>query len=152
MSENLADPQRVGGDMTFGRGFLDFMIDSPAAVAQSVYTRLILWQGEWWLNRRSGTPWLQQILQHAPSAVPDSIIRQRILGTPFVTDMVDYASTYEPTNRHFTVSCKLYTQFGVVTQAPEGTLISPSGALVMPLMAPPPSEILQQDPLPLLPP
>jgi hypothetical protein len=145
MSFNLNDPQRVGGDMTFGRGYADFLIDSPAAVAQCVLTRLILWQGEWYLNLRSGTPWMQQILQYAPSAVPDSIIRQRILNTPYVTDMVDYSSSFNETTRIFTVSCKLYTEFGVVTRAPEGALISPTGLLVMPLRTP---DVQPPEPLP----
>ena len=153
LSENLQDPLRVGGDMTFGRGYADFLIDSPTAVAQCVLTRLILWTGEWWLNLRSGTPWLphilprvlanpdaaptERILSHPPTSVPDAAIRQRILTTAFVTDMTDYSSTYEPTNRFFTVSCKLYTAFGEVRIAPEGALISPSGVLVMPLQSAP---------------
>ena len=138
--------------MTFGRGYADFLIDSPAAVAQSVLTRLLLWAGEWYLNLRSGTPWLpsilprvlanpsadtgERILTAPPSAVPDSAIRQRILTTPFVTDMSDYSSTYEPIERFFTVSCHLYTAFGEVTIAPEGALINTQGLLVMPLRAP----------------
>ena len=138
--------------MSYGRGHQDFLIDSPVAVAQCVYTRLILWAGEWWLDLKSGTPWLphilprilanpdaapvERILSHPPTSVPDSAIRNRILTTPFVTDMTDYSSTYEATDRFFTVSCKLYTAFGEVTVAPEGALINTQGQLVMPLQTP----------------
>lgn len=137
LSDNLADPERVGGDMCFGHGAADFLVDDPAAVAQAVLTRLQLWAGEWWLNLAEGTPWLQQILAHPPGGnVPDSAIRARILGTPFVTGLTDYASFYDPTTRSFTVSAKVTTAFGAVTSAPPGAAISPSGALVINLRAP----------------
>lgn len=46
---NIPDPQRVGGDMVWGHGDRDMLVDSPTAVAQAVLTRLKLWQGEWFL-------------------------------------------------------------------------------------------------------
>lgn len=120
--------------MTFGRGGANFLVDSPTAVAQAVLTRLRLWQGEWWLDLSSGTPWLQQILgERRQPGAPDAAIRARIMGTPFVTRIEDYASAYNSTNRTFVVSAKIWTAFGVVAEAPLGALISPSGALVMPL-------------------
>jgi len=141
LDDNLRDPQAVGGDMLFGRGSAniyphntDFLVDSPAAVAQCVLTRLRLWAGEWFLNRLEGTPYMQEILGHPyRTGIPDSAIRGRILGTPFVTYIEDYASSWNPTNRVFAVSCRVYTQFGVVTHAPAGAIMSPSGALVIPL-------------------
>ena len=138
LSDNLADPLRVGGDMTFGHSERDFLVDSPTAVAQSVYTRLRLWQGEWFLNLLEGMPWMQQVLVHAAgSGVPDSAIRQRIITTPYVTRIEDYSSFWEPTNRLFTVSCKLWTAFGPVTEAPgAGAVMSPSGNLIMPCESP----------------
>lgn len=150
-----ADPQRVGGDMTFGRGPLDWLVDNPTAVAQAVLTRLKLWQGEWFLNLDEGTPWMQQILGHAArGGVPDAAIKGRILSTPYVTQVTDYASSYEPTDRSFVVSCQVYTAFGLVTNAPPGALISPTGQLVMPLARPASTARLeapphwQQDPQP----
>lgn len=134
LTHNLADPQRVGGDMNFGRGIRNFLIDSPTAVAQAILTRLNLWQGEWFLNLSEGMPWMQQILGHPPGGgIPDSAIRARILGTPFVRQLYDYASTYNSTARSFTVSAKVITQFGQITEAPAGAFIAPSGALVLPL-------------------
>ena len=56
-----------------------------------------------------------------------------ITNTPFVTSITDYASTWNPTSRQFSVSCKVFTAFGQVTTAPIGSLISPSGALVIPM-------------------
>ena len=40
LADNLADPLKVGGDMTFGRGGQCFLVDNPTAVAQAVLTRL----------------------------------------------------------------------------------------------------------------
>jgi hypothetical protein len=138
LSDNLADPLRVGGDMTFGHSQRDFLVDSPTAVAQSVYTRLRLWQGEFFLNLQEGMPWMQEVLVHsAGSGLPDSAIRARILSTPFVTRIEDYSSFWEPTNRLFTVSCKLWTAFGLVTESPGGgAIVSPSGNLIMPCTPP----------------
>jgi len=135
LSDNLQDPQRVGGDMTFGRGIHNFIVDSPTTVAQAILTRLRLWRGEWFLSLNAGVPYLQQILGHAPSAnIPDSAIHNTIANTPFVRHVTDYASTFDGTSRRFSVSCKVETAFGPINQAPSGALISPSGHLVIPMM------------------
>jgi hypothetical protein len=119
-------------DMTFGRGGANFLVDSPAAVAQSILTRLLLWQGEWYLDLLDGTPWMQQILgKPRQPGLPDAAIRARILGTAYVTQITDYASVFESTARSLTISAKVFTAFGPVTVPPPGTAIAPSGALVM---------------------
>ncbi|MBO0738083.1 MAG: hypothetical protein J2P48_16155 [Alphaproteobacteria bacterium] len=135
LSDNLSDPARVGGDMTAGRGTRDYLVDSPTAVAQAVLTRLLLWQGEWWLNLEAGTPWLQQVLGQTPArAVPQAVIRDRILQTPYVTRIDDFTTSFDRTTRALTVSAKVETAFGPVTEAPAGAVMSPSGAVVMPLI------------------
>src|SRR5262245_22763347 len=107
-------------DMTFGLGSRNFFVDSPDAVGQAVYTRLLLWQGEWWLDLAEGMPWLQQVLGHPPSFAADLAIRQTILDTPYVTSLYDYVSAYDPTTRIFVVSGKITTAFGPITAAPAG--------------------------------
>jgi hypothetical protein len=102
-----------GGDMNFGHSWRDFISDTPQTVAQSIYTRLLLWQGEYWLDLSAGTPWMQQILgKPIGPGSPDSAIRGRILQTPFVTRIIDYASYYNSTERSWTVGCKVDTYFG----------------------------------------
>jgi hypothetical protein len=140
---NLANPQAVGGDMTFGKGGANFLIDNPTAVAQAILTRLCLWQGEWFLNLQEGTPWMQQVLGHPYGGqVPDSAIRQRITTTPYVTSIANYVSTFDRTSRFFSVSCEVYTSFGQVLEAPTGALISPSGSLVIPMRVNSPLQFL----------
>ncbi|ATF91430.1 hypothetical protein [Cedecea neteri] len=50
------------GDYTFGQGENTFLENSPECVAQAVSTRLKLWQGEWFLDNRTGTPYRQSVL------------------------------------------------------------------------------------------
>lgn len=134
MSDHLADPARVGGDMTFGHGGRDFAVDSPTSVAQAILTRLLLFMGEWFLNTNDGMPWFQEVLGHPyRSGIPDAAIRQRIIGTPYTTQLLDYRSNYSSANRILTVSAKVFTAFGQVTRAPVGALMTPSGDLVIPL-------------------
>lgn len=101
------------GDYTFGRSAANFLIDSPAAVAQAVRTRLLLQTGEWYLDTEEGTPWSDQI-QGKSDATRDLAIKARILGTPGVTGLVSYQSSLDP-QRRFTVSATISTQFGQVT-------------------------------------
>jgi hypothetical protein len=105
-----------GGDMNFGHGWADFIADTPQTVAQSIYTRLLLWQGEYWLDLNAGTPWLQQVLgKPVGPGNPDLAIRSRIARTPFVTAVLDYASYFNPTQRSWSVSCKVDTFFGLAS-------------------------------------
>lgn len=101
------------GDYTWGQGGANFLVDSPAAVAQLVETTLLLWQGEWFLDVLYGTPWLQQILgQFGAKSVVDIIIQSVILGTQpqgCVTKIVDYSSTLS--GRSLTVQAIIDTQF-----------------------------------------
>lgn len=99
----------ANGDYTLG---LPFLANSPQCVAQAVSTRLKLWQGEWFLDVTDGTPWLQSILGRSQN--PDAYIKQRILGTPGVTAITAYSSTYVGATRKLTVSCTLSTLYGPV--------------------------------------
>jgi hypothetical protein len=103
-------------DMRFGLGGNNFLVDNSAAVAQRILTRLELWMTEWYLDLSDGTPWLQQILGKpvAPGS-PDAAIRERITGTPYVTRLIDYASSWNPTTRGFTVGAKVDTRFGTTS-------------------------------------
>jgi hypothetical protein len=128
-------------DMTFGRGIQNFKIDSPAAVAQAIGTRLNLWTGDWWLDLTQGTPWLQQILgkPRAPGSSPDAAIRTRILGTPYVTRLSNYSSSFNSTNRSWTVSGVVDTAFGPTAFA---TAVAVPGAALPAMQLPAPARRL----------
>jgi hypothetical protein len=100
------------GDFSFGRGKQDFISGSDA-VAQSIKTRLLLLSAEWWEDQSDGTPLFQSII--GIPGTPDNleaadlIIKDRIIETDNVTEIIDYASAY--VNREFTVKCTVNTAF-----------------------------------------
>jgi hypothetical protein len=105
----------ANGDYSGGRGQGNFLINSPACVAQSVLTRLKLWQGEWFLDLTAGTPWLQKVLGKNSKKTYDLAIRARVLGTQGVTAITSYSSTLDTAKRILTVSIEIMTQFGSAT-------------------------------------
>lgn len=98
------------GDYQFGRAGL-FLINTPAAVAQAVKTRLMLWAGEWFLDSREGTPYEQSILGYGTQGTRDLAIKERILGTPGVLSLIRYASSVD-SSRKMTVTATVETQYG----------------------------------------
>lgn len=97
-------------DMTFGQGGQNFLINSPAAVAQAVDTKLRLWMGEWFLDLTEGTPYPSDVLGSNTAATRDSAIRDRILSTPGVSGIVSFSS--ELVGRAWSVSAVLNTIYG----------------------------------------
>jgi hypothetical protein len=109
----------ANGDYTFGQNNANFLVDSPASVAQAIQTRLKLIQGEWFLDQTAGTPYNTQILGAGTEATRDLAVQTVILETQGVTEIVDYASYLDPSTRQFTVATTVNTQFGqtTITQA-----------------------------------
>lgn len=101
------------GDYTFGQGAANFLVDSPQAVGQAVRTRLLLMQGEWFLDVREGTPYATQILGEHKQATYDQAIRKQILGTEGVVNIVTYSSFVEGRNLH--VEALINTIYGQTT-------------------------------------
>jgi hypothetical protein len=105
----------ANGDYSGGRGQGNFLINSPACVAQSVLTRLKLWQGQWFLDLTEGTPWLQRILGKTSKQAADLAIRARVLATNGVTGIASYSSTLNTVTRALSVTMTIDTQFGQAT-------------------------------------
>lgn len=103
------------GDYVFGQGTTEFLVNSPAAVAQAVQTRLRLATGEYFLDLEEGTPYAEQILGEGTLQTYDLAIRDRILGTPGVISIDDYASVLDGENRSLIVVAEISTEFGTVT-------------------------------------
>jgi hypothetical protein len=105
------------GDMTFGRGLQDFWIDVPDAVAQAVFTKLAMWQGEWILDPADGTPWNTRIMGRYTEPTRDPAIRARILSTPGMQQqngIANYSSSLDRSTRKLKVSARLHTIFGQI--------------------------------------
>lgn len=97
--------------MTFGHGSADFLVDETAAVAQAVKTRLLLFQGEWFLNLDEGTPWLTQVVGDHTRPLADMALKTRILGTLGVRAILAWSSSFNPVTRHFAVETTIDTVF-----------------------------------------
>ena len=100
------------GDSTFCSGNTRFLVNSPAAVAQAVKTKLGLLQGEWFLDKTKGVPYATQILGTATQATRDLAIQNAILNTEGVLDIAQYSSSVNPTTRAFSVTVTLDTIYG----------------------------------------
>lgn len=105
----------ANGDSTIFSGNTNFLVDSPATVAQAVQTVLALLRGEWFLDSTVGVPYATQILGTGTQATRDLAIQNAILGTQGVLDINQYSSTVNPTTRQFNVDCTIDTIYGPAT-------------------------------------
>lgn len=107
--------QSSDGDYTFGQGQANFLIDSPAAVAQAIQTRLLLMTGEWFLDVTEGTPYATEILGTNTTATRDLAVKRRILQTPGVKQIASYSSRV--VDRKFSVTVTVDTIYGTTATA-----------------------------------
>lgn len=102
------------GDYSFGQGAGNFLVDTPACVAQAVMTRLKLIQGEWFLDSQVGTPWFSEVLGNHTQGLRDAAIRQAVENTPGVTAITEYESQVDADDRTFTVRARVETAYGAI--------------------------------------
>lgn len=100
-------------DYSFGASSVNFLVDSPELVAQSILTRLRLVTGEWFLDVTEGTPYPTQILGANTQKTRDTAIRTRINETPGVVGILSYSSVLQ--GRDFRVTARVSTIFGQVS-------------------------------------
>ena len=117
------------GDMTFGQGSANFLVNSPAAVAQAVLTKLRLWTGEWFLDTTEGTPWDTQVLGKGTTSLYDLVIQNRIRATPGVIGISGYSSGLNIASRQLTfLITELVTAYGSTSvNPPNSTVPLPPG-------------------------
>jgi hypothetical protein len=102
----------VNHDMTFGRGLANFARDAEAT-AQNVRTRLLLLQGEWFLDVDAGVPYLQRIaVKPADFPFVESVIKQTILDTDGVASMESFEMEYDGTTRELIITTSLTDIYG----------------------------------------
>ena len=103
----------ANGDMQFGQGQANFLINTPSAVAQCVQTRLGLFTGEWFLDNTAGTPWSTEVLGKYTQGLYDPVLQGVILGTPGCTGIVtgSYSSIFNSITRQLTISCEIQTAY-----------------------------------------
>jgi hypothetical protein len=104
------------GDYSFGRGQGDFFINQPEGVGQSVYTRLMLWTGQWFADLTEGTPWAAQVLGTGTRWTRDIVVQERVQTTFGVTGIAAYASAVNPNTRSFAAAVTIDTAYGARVQ------------------------------------
>lgn len=100
------------GDMTFGASQLNFLVNSPATVAQVVKTSLLLWLGEWYLDTSVGMPWVQGVLGKHSLDTADVTVQDYILSVQGVTDISEYVSASIQPERVYSASATIDTAYG----------------------------------------
>jgi len=103
------------GDYTFGMNGGNFFVNTPAAIAQAIQTRLRLAQGEWFLNVNEGVPFAAQILGAGKIMSYNAAIQQTILSTSGVLEITAYQSNVDPSTRKASISCTVKTIYGQAT-------------------------------------
>lgn len=103
------------GDYTFGGNAQSFYRNVPETVAQSVVTRLKLWENEWFLDIAEGMPYIGSILGKYTIQDADAIIKDKILSTEGVVEILEYSSSFNPDLRKFSVSVTISTIYGEAT-------------------------------------
>ncbi|CAI2418085.1 hypothetical protein [Serratia liquefaciens] len=107
------------GDYTFGQGDNTFLTNAPEAVAQAVKTRFELWAGEWFLDVTEGTPYREAILGKHKSAAYNMAVRERILGTQGVSEILTFTTEYNPDTRRVIFTATINTLYGETTVTSE---------------------------------
>lgn len=105
------------GDYSFGQGDNTFLTNSPDAVAQAVKTRLNLWRGDWFLDVAEGTPYREAVLEKNYASAMS--IRERILGTEGVTEIVSLNANRNPDTRKMILTATINTRYGRITVTSE---------------------------------
>ena len=102
----------ANGDFLFGQNSANFLVDTPATVAQAVQTRLGIIEGEWFLDITIGTPYNTEILGAGTVATYDAAIQEVILDTPGVSGIAIYSSSFNPITRAVSINCTIDTIYG----------------------------------------
>ena len=114
-----SDPMRGNGQGNF--------LSDVDAVGAIVSQRLQLLKGEWWENISLGLPLFQSILGQANTTQAVALIlRQNILGSPYVTGIQSLQLAYGPKGRMYTFSAVVQTAFGPVTISNDLGAIDPN--------------------------
>lgn len=111
--------EEENGDYTFGQGDNTFLENTPEAVAQAVKTRFELWTGEWFLDVTEGTPYREAILGKHKSAAYNMAVRERILGTQSVSEILEFTTEFNPDTRRVTFTATINTLYGETTVTSE---------------------------------
>lgn len=88
----------VGGDITDTESY-------AREIAQRVTTRLRMIRGEWYLDQRLGTPWIERVFRKgATAATCRRVVRDVVQATPGVQSIVSVAVSVDSASRSASVT------------------------------------------------
>ena len=99
-------------DYAFGQSQNNFLVNSPAAVAQIVQTSLLLFLGEWYLDATLGIPWFEGVIGKYSQATADLTVQDYISQIQDVTNIPSYQSIDTQSNRSYLANATIDTTFG----------------------------------------
>lgn len=101
------------------------LVDGVDAIAQDLTTRLRTFLGEWFLDKRVGMPYFQQILGQKPRLnLLNSIFANAILQTPGIIGPInDLVIEFDGVTRNLSVSFRCDTVEGELTYNEEFIVI-----------------------------
>jgi hypothetical protein len=107
LNEQTYDLDLVNGDLV--------LTQSDDAIRQLIVQRLRTFLGEWFLDLSVGVPYFQDILKKNPNIqVVDGVLKQTILDTPGVVELLTFELDFESGTRKLKVDCSIRTRTGVI--------------------------------------
>lgn len=95
------------GDLDMSSLDLDF-VDGEDCVAQAIYIRIHFFLGEYENDTSLGVPWFQRILvKGTPSHIIDGILREVLLSTPGIIEIVSFTKTLNAENRSLAIDASV---------------------------------------------
>lgn len=89
--------------------------DEKEQLIQNLKIRLLFFLGEWFLDVTRGVPYFEEILIKNPNqARVESILKEQILETENVNEMLEFNLNYDNINRVLSVRFSVDTTFGII--------------------------------------
>lgn len=102
----------VAGDLDLSKG-TPALVDGKDAIAQKIAIRLRFFKGEWFLDKRLGVPYFQQIfVKGTRLAVIAALLRKAISTTPGVVSVPVFSVSLDSRTRALTTSFTVTTDLG----------------------------------------
>lgn len=102
------------GDILIVKNEMVIVTGTPA-VTQHLSIRFKLFLGEWFLDTTAGVPWFRDVLVKGTSfAVVDKVLRNTILETPNVLELLNFDFVFNSFKREATLGFSALSSDGVI--------------------------------------
>ena len=109
--------------LTGSLAFRDFdlvLVDDTVQIQQNLVIRLKFILGEWYLDITQGVPYFEDFFIKNPNQIRiESVLKQEIINTPGVVELLAFDSSYEDTTRKYFVNFTVRTISGQLLSVEE---------------------------------